>query len=110
MKPQTSVILYHRTSVENARTILSEGFHDSAGFIGNTRTWTGVWFSSSPSGGENEEVVLVVRLNLDERELAKWEWTGEGRPFNEWLIPANIVNQRGTIERTENSDHSIVAA
>jgi hypothetical protein len=110
MKPQAVVVLYHRTSLEDARTILSEGFRDSAGFIFNTRSWTGVWFCSSPTGGENGDVVLAVKLAIDDQELARWEWTGEGRDYREWLIPANVVNQRGTIERAEKSDHSIVAA
>lgn len=112
MSPQAGagVVLYHHTTIENARTIIGEGFRDSAGFFLNTRTWTGVWFSSSPRGSEEVDAVLTVRLDIDEQELSSWEWTGEGRDYREWLIPANIVNQRGTIERMEKSDHSIVAA
>lgn len=110
MSLQAGIVLYHQTSIENARTIIVEGFRDSAGFFLNTRTWTGVWFCSSPHGSEDGEVFLKVRLDIDEQELASWEWTGEGRDYREWLIPASIVNQLGTIERTEKSDHSIVAA
>lgn len=110
MDSKAGVVLYHQTTIETARTIIGEGFRDSSGFFHNTRTWTGVWFSSSPRGSEEGEVVLIVRFDLNEQELARWEWTGEGRDCRQWLIPANIVNQRGTIERTEKSDHSTAAA
>jgi hypothetical protein len=110
MNPQSGILLYHRTSTEIARTIIAEGFRDSAEFFENTRTWTGVWFSSSPHTADDGEVALRVRLDIEEQELASWEWTGEGRDYREWLIPANIVNQRGKIEGLEDSDHSTVAA
>jgi hypothetical protein len=109
MSPHTSVVLYHRTSIDNARAILTDGFRDSAGFFLNTRTWTGVWFCSSPASSEQGEVVLTVKLDIDDEELARWEWTGEGRDYREWLIPANIANRRATIELTE-QPNSIAAA
>jgi hypothetical protein len=110
MGSTAGVVLYHQTNVETARTIILDGFRDSSGFIEDTRTWTGVWFRESPKGTEGSEVVLTVRFDLDEEDLACWEWTGEGRDCREWLIPANIVNQRGSIERTEKSGHSTAAA
>lgn len=110
MNPQAGVVLYHRTSAENARSILSDGFQNSADYFLTARTWTGVWFCASPPENEGGEVVLAVTIDIDDQELARWEWSGEGREDREWLIPANIVNQRGTIKLRDRSDHSIVAA
>jgi hypothetical protein len=109
MSSPPGVVLYHHTSIDNARAILCDGFRDSAGFFLNTRTWTGVWFSSIPTSTEDGEVVLTVKLDIDEQELARWEWSGEGRDYREWLIPADIVNRRGKIQLTDHPN-SIVAA
>jgi hypothetical protein len=41
----------------------------------------------------------VLRVNLDvlESELAYWEWVEDGEAYREWLIPAEIANQRGVV-------------
>lgn len=109
MSQESGIVLYHRTTAENARLILSEGFQDSTEFFQNTPTWKGVWFSAEPRK-EPDEVVVKVELDLDEQELAQWEWSGEGRDYREWLIPAHIVNQRSTSKLVDHSDHSTVAA
>ena len=101
MCPQERVILYYRTSLENAREIMEGGFRDSAGYFLNNRIWTGVWLSSVPidaKTGNQAEAVLRVKIEMDDRKLASWEWTSEGQNYRAWLIPANVINRCATVE------------
>ncbi len=47
----------------------------------------------------------MVELEIDRRELARWEWAAEGRTYREWLIPANILNKCATVELVEGSSN-----
>lgn len=88
---------YHRTSKENGRAIVESGFQNSTGYLFGNRAWTGVWLTSMPLDqvAETEsDTLLKVKLHVSERELARWEWTGEKRCFREWLIPAALLNRR----------------
>jgi hypothetical protein len=101
MKHEARFILYHRTNVDKARAIVEGGFINKREYFLNNCTWTGVWFSSNPHTTETSpetDALLVVKLDLLERDLSYWEWTGEGRSHREWLIPAQIVITRGTVE------------
>jgi hypothetical protein len=75
--------------------------------------WTGVWLSARPlnkSDVPEADTLLMVKLDISERELARWEWTAEGRSFREWLIPAKVINQRMSVEVVDLLDSSTVAA
>ena len=106
-------IFYHRTTPKNAHSIVASGFTNGAGHFLNNRTWTGVWLSSKPldnafeSGGD---ALLMVKLDIPERQLARWEWTTEGRSDRGWLIPASLVNSCMTIEMVDRLDLLPVAA
>jgi hypothetical protein len=113
MKKNRRVIFYHRTNAENAREIVESGFTNSSGYFLSNRIWTGVWLSSVPVDGEgagDDAALLMVKLNLKDSELSKWEWASEGRPYREWLIPAGIVNKCATVEMIDQLDTSFVAA
>ena len=100
MKKNGRFIFYHRTTVEGARSILESGFRNSSGYFLNNRIWNGVWLSSIPVDNEHcaaGDALLMVKVETDEHELARWEWTAEGRAYREWLIPANIINRCATI-------------
>jgi len=43
-----AVVLFHRTSAENAALIISEGFKNSTGFYLTMARHTGVWLSNAP--------------------------------------------------------------
>jgi len=113
MKHSGKIILYHRTNADNARAIIDSGFKNSSGYFMNNRIWTGVWLSSIPVESEpsaEEDALLMVKLEIDGRELSRWEWSAEGRSYREWLLPANIINRCATVEMVNQLDFSAVAA
>lgn len=113
MKQNGRFIFYHRTNAHNARAIIESGFRNSTGHFLNNRIWTGAWLSSIPVDSEQgaaDDALLLVKLDIDDRELARWEWAAEGRTYREWLIPANIINRCATFELVEQMDCSTVAA
>ena len=111
MKQNGRFIFYHRTNADNARGIIDSGFKNSSGYFMNNRIWTGVWLSSIPVESEaSADALLMVKLEIDGRELSRWEWSGEGRSYREWLLPANIINRCATVEMVNQLDFSAVAA
>ena len=113
MEQNGRFIFYHRTTAEKARSIIESGFRNSSGYFLSNRTWTGVWLSSIPvdsERGADGDALLMVKLEIDEQELARWEWAAEGRTYREWLIPANIINRCATFELVDQMDFSTVAA
>jgi len=105
-------ILYHRTNATGARGILENGFRNSSDYFLSNRLWSGVWLSSTPieDPARSDESVLMVKLDLDERNLSRWEWISEGKSHREWLMPAGIVNKCATVELVDQFDTSTVAA
>jgi hypothetical protein len=113
MRHHGRLVFYHRTTAEDARSIIESGFRNSTGYFLNNRTWTGVWLSSIPVESEHgfeRDALLIVRLELDEQELTRWEWAAEGCTYREWLIPANLINRCATFELVEQMVFSAVAA
>jgi hypothetical protein len=113
MKHNGRFMFYHRTNGITAREIIDGGFSDTSGYFLNNRIWTGVWLSSIPVDGEQdaeEDSFLMVKLDIDERELSRWEWMAEGRSYREWLVPAAIVNRCAAVEMVQQLDVSPVAA
>lgn len=113
MKQNGRVIFYHRTTAETAHSIMKSGFMNSAGYFQSNRTWTGVWLSARPLDTHDDDegnALLMVKLDIPERQLARWEWTAEGRPYREWLVPAEVVNKSMSVEMVEQLDLSPVAA
>ena len=95
-----AVTLYHSTTTENATEILTTGFRDAIGHYLTDREWNGVWLSDVPldeNEGPRGSTVLEVALNLTEEELTSYEWTCDGQPYREWLVPAALINPRMTV-------------
>jgi hypothetical protein len=106
-------IFYHRTNAHNAHAIIESGVRNSTGHFLNNRTWTGAWLSSIPiysEHGAEGDALLMVKLEIDDQELARWEWAAEGRSYREWLIPANIINRCATFELVNQMDLQSVTA
>jgi hypothetical protein len=98
------VILYHRTAEAAAQQILAGGFRDGQGNYMTTRLHSGVWVSDQPLD-ENEgacgNALIRIKLAKDESEIAPYEWIEDGKPYREWLMPADLINEFGTVEIQE---------
>ena len=94
------VILYHRTTKDAAHSIRENGFRDATGAYLTKHTYTGVWFADVPldeNEGADGSVLLEVDLNVTDKEVSEYEWVEQGKPYREWLIPAEFVNARGQV-------------
>jgi len=95
------MLLFHRTTKDRADAILKWGFQDNTGYYMTAEKHSGVWLSDVPldiNEGARGDTLLTVDLQLPEDVLDLYEWVEEGKPYREWLIPADIVNCNGTID------------
>src|SRR5262245_23965343 len=95
------VTVFHRTTGESAAQILRGGFRDTTGRYLTNQEWTGVWISDRPldnSEGASGETLLQIEIAED--IIAAYEWVEEGKPYREWLVPARVLNERATLERS----------
>ena len=84
--------VFHRTTKDAAAKILQGGFRDITSRYLTDREWSGVWVSDRPldnSEGASGE--------------ARLEWVEEGKPFREWLVPAAVLNDAGTVRLLDES-------
>jgi len=106
----TELILYHRTNPEAAEAILREGFRDATGQYLTDQHWSGVWLSDVPldvNVNLQGDVLLKVNLGIPSHELRqKYEWQEEGKPYREFLIPAEVVNSYA--KKVELGDESAI--
>jgi hypothetical protein len=61
------------------------------------REWSGVWVSDRPldaNEGAEGEVLLAID-GLGEHEVEPFEWIEEGKEYREFLVPADVLNERG---------------
>ena len=57
---------------------------------------TGVWLSNEPlDGNEGAKGDTVLAIEIPEDLLAEYEWVEEGKPYREFMVPAEIVNRYG---------------
>lgn len=100
------ISLYHRTREDIARRIVAGGFSDGDGYYMTNNHHSGVWFSDQPlEANEGAFGNTLIRIRLDEREIAQFEWVERGKLYREWLIPVQLVNRSKsaeivTVERT----------
>src|SRR5437899_1752298 len=70
-----SVLYYHRTSRENAQSILKNGFRDGAGKYLTNEIWKGVWISNRPlDSNEGAEGDALLEIRIPESEVTPFEW------------------------------------
>ena len=94
--------VFHRTTRTAAEQILRSGFRDTTARYLTDREWSGVWVADRPldnSEGASGEALLQVEIA--EEILTDYEWVEEGKPYREWLVPADILNKDGQIKLTE---------
>lgn len=93
--------LYHRTTSQGAASILAGGFKDGAGHYLTSSTNTGVWLADCPldanEGAQGEELLEVLLPNGF--DLGPYEWVEEGKPYREFLVPAEQINRNAKIRR-----------
>ncbi len=97
-----NVVLYHRTSIADARQILKDGFADTEWDFGlrdaNTDenvVVTGVWLANRPlneAEGPPGDALLEVTLELREDELQPFELDGMLWNARLWVVPADTLN------------------
>ena len=99
------MILYHRTTAANAEQILRDGFRDGVGSFGTTREHSGVWLSNVPLDiNEGAEGDTLIRVELPEQAIADYEWIEDGKPYREWLIPAQLINKQAKASIVEEDE------
>jgi hypothetical protein len=94
--------VFHRTTKDAATKILRDGFRNTTGRYLTDREWSGVWVADRPldnSEGASGEVLLQIEIAED--RLAAFEWVGEGKPYREWLAPAVVLNEAGTVKLSD---------
>jgi hypothetical protein len=101
------VTLYHRTTEDAARKIVSDGFRDGEDYYGTETRLSGVWLSDSPldaNEGACGNALLRVELKIGYDEIKQFECIEDGKPYQEWLIPASVINECGTTTIEEIND------
>jgi hypothetical protein len=95
-----NLVLWHRTTVENATLILRGGFRDARGRYMTDREFIGVWLSSRPldaNEGAWGECLLRVELDCSEDAIKDFEWIEEGKGYREWLLPAAFLKTHASV-------------
>jgi hypothetical protein len=85
--------LFHATTKENARKILTTGFVDCSREMHHGRLYSGVWLAEVPLY-ELEPVLLLVAV--PEHLIRPYDLPGE-QGYRRWLVPAEIINQNASI-------------
>ncbi len=100
-----SVVLYHRTTIAEARQILKDGFNDTEwdfglrdAHTGEDVTVTGVWLSDRPladAEGPPGDALLEVTLDLPDEQIQSFELNGMLWNGRLWVVPADTLNGHG---------------
>ena len=78
--------------------ILRDGFRNATGRYLTNREWSGVWVSDRPlDNNEGASGEALLQITIAEDLLAAFEWVEEGKPYREWLVPAAVLNDAGTV-------------
>jgi hypothetical protein len=95
--------VFHMTTQAAAENILRDGFRDAVGRYLTDREWSGVWVSDRPldMNERNEGGEVLLQIDIAEDLLAEFEWVEEGKPFREWLVPAAVLNDAGTVKLSD---------
>jgi hypothetical protein len=91
------ILLYHRTHAAIAERILCNGFRDGTDTYITTKEHSGVWLSNVPLDiNEGTDGDTRLQVELPEQAIAGFEWIEDGKPYREWLVPARLINERGS--------------
>jgi hypothetical protein len=97
------LVLYHRTSIAEARDIVRRGFRDmdwefglQDARTGDERVATGIWLSNRPLGaadGLHGDALLEVTVEADVDALKNFELEGMLWDGRFWVVPAEYLNR-----------------
>jgi hypothetical protein len=92
--------------IERQKTlkILRDGFRNATGRYLTNREWSGVWVSDRPlDNSEGSSGDALLQITIADDLLAAFEWVEEGKPYREWLVPAAVLNDAGTVRLLDES-------
>ena len=90
--------------MDTAIKILRDGFRNTTGRYLTDREWSGVWVSDRPlDNSEGASGEALLQINIAENLLTTFEWVEEGKPYREWLVPADVLNDAGTVRLLDES-------
>lgn len=104
------MILYHRTSIAEAREIAKRGFTDEKwafrlrGEGEEPTKMTGVWLSDRPlteEEGPDGDAVLEVTVGVDEGTLQRFELDSVFWDARVWVVPAQLLNPHVSVRILE---------
>jgi hypothetical protein len=107
------MILYYRTTRQNAEAIAKEGFKDATGTYFTNQEFFGVWVSSEPlnaNEGACGDVLFEITLTVPETSIADYEWVEEGKPYRGWLMPGRNDKCACHIEAGQLDDRGVLTA
>jgi hypothetical protein len=93
-------VLFHVTTHAAAAAILQRGFRDGRDTYLTDQEFSGVWLSDRPldvNEGAEGDAVLIITFSVPLARLAEFEWVEEGKPYREWLVPAEFINKHATV-------------
>lgn len=96
------IVLYHRTTAARWRRIRAVGFRDGKGNYGMDVEVSGVWLSDRPldmDEGAFGDVLLAIELDLPRASLRRFEAREPGKPYREFIVPADLLNSRARARR-----------
>jgi hypothetical protein len=96
------IVLYHRTTSARWRRIRAEGFRNGKGTYGMDAEVCGVWLSDRPLDmheGAFGDVLLSVELDAPRASLRRFEVREPGKPYREFIVPADLLNSRARVCR-----------
>lgn len=101
------MLLFHRTSIANARQIVQNGFADDKWSFGERDVGKGedlkklgVWLTDralSSEEGPQGDAVVEIDLDLSEESLFPFELTGMFVDARLFVIPSELVNPHSTM-------------
>ena len=96
--------VFHRTPF--GPSILDDGFRDGEGTYMTGVIHRGVWVSNQPLDfGQGAKGNDLLTLDMPDDVLAEYEWIEDGKPYREFLIPADIVNSYGPPRPCDEDDY-----
>jgi hypothetical protein len=105
-----SVVLFHRTTIADARQIVRNGFEDLRWAFGHEDELsevvkaTGVWLSERPleaDEGPGGDAQLEVVLDLAEDTLSAFELDGVLWDTRLWVVPSAMLNPHASVRILE---------